>query len=182
MKKDRRKKIIRFVEIAAVSAVVLDVAVYFLAILPLQQKILRDENSYRQVFAQVQRRRQHVVQLEKFNKALPAAEEHLRTFLKDHVPTRRRVFSDSAHLVRVLTQQSGVQLQSVSYKLSSEKDEPLDRLGLDVTVQGPFPNLLRFAHSLETAEDLILVKSFMFSAGEGGTVTLRVSGVLYLTP
>lgn len=182
MRKDRRKKIIRFLEVAALAAVVLDIAVYLLAVLPLREKILHGENSYRQVFAQVQQRRQQVVELEKFNRALPAAEEHLQAFLKDHVPTRRRVFSDSAHLVRVLTQRSGVQLESVSYKLSSEKDEPLERLGLDVTVTGSFPNLLKFAHSLETADDLILVKSFMFSSGEKDNVTLRVSGVLYLTP
>lgn len=182
MRRDRRKKIIRVFEIAALGAVVLDVAIYLLAVLPLRRQIVQGENSYHQVSLQVAQRKQHVVRLEKIHQELPAAEDHLKTFLQHHVPSRRRVFSDSAHLIRILTQQSGVQLQGISYKLSSEQGEPLDRLGLDVTVEGPFPSLLRFAHSLETGEDLILVKSFTFSAGQSGAVTLRVSGVLYLTP
>lgn len=182
MRRDRRRKVIRFFEVAAIGAVVLVAAVYFLAVLPLQKEVARNENAYHQAFLRLQQRRLNVKRLEKFQKTLPAADEQLKTFLKDHVPTRRLVFSDAAHLVRVLTQQSGVQLDSVSYKLSSEKGEPFDRLGLDITVEGKFTNLLRFAHSLETADDLILVRQFTFAAGQGGSITLRVGGVLYLTP
>jgi len=182
MRRDRRKKIIRIFEAAAIGAVLLDVAVYFLAVLPLKKEIAHGESSYHQSFLRLQLRQKNVARLEKFQKALPAADDHLKAFIHDHVPSRRMVFSDAAHLVRVLTQQSGVQLDSVSYKLSSEKGEPLDRLGLDITVEGPFASLLKFAHSLETAQDLILVRNFTFAAGQSGSVTLRVGGVLYLTP
>ncbi len=182
MRRNRRKKIIRIFEVAAFAAVALDVAVYFLAVLPLKREIAHSENSYHQASLQLQQGQLNVARLEKFQKALPAADDQLKVFLQDHVPPRRLVFSDAAHLVRVLTQQSGVQLDSVSYKLSSEKGEPLDRLGLDITVEGQFPDLLKFAHSLETAEDLILVRNFTFAAGQSGSVTLRVGGVLYLTP
>lgn len=182
MRRDRRKKIIRFFEIAAIVAVSLVAATYFFAVLPLQREIAHNENSYHRAFLSLQQRKLNVERLEKFQKTLPAADDQLKAFLQDHVPTRRRVFSDAAHLVRELTQQSGVQLDSVSYKLSSEKGEPFDRLGLDITAEGKFNNLLRFAHSLETADDLILVRHFTFAAGQGGAITLRVGGVLYLTP
>ncbi len=182
MRRNRRKKIIRFFEVAALAAIVLDLAVYFLVVRPLRREVAQGENAYHQEFQQLQQRQYRVVQLEKFQKALPAADDQLKTFLHDHVPTRRRVFSEAARLVRVLTQKSGVQLDNISYKLSSEKGEPLDQLGLDVTVEGPFTNLLKFAHSLETADDLILVRNFSFSAGQGGSVGLRVGGILYITP
>ncbi|MEJ2007150.1 MAG: GspMb/PilO family protein [Acidobacteriota bacterium] len=182
MRRDRRKKTIRIFEVAAIGVVLLDVAVYLLAVLPLKREVDRGETSYHRVLLRLQQRQQNVVRLENFQKALPAADDHLKAFIRDHVPPRRLVFSDAARLVRVLTQQSGVQLDSVSYKLSSEKGEPLDRLGLDITVEGPFPSLLKFAHSLETADDLILVRNFTFAARQSGSVTLRVGGVLFLTP
>lgn len=182
MSREHRKKILRFFEAAAVAAVVLDLAIYFFGVRPLRGDVVQTENTFRQSSLQLQQLQLRVARLEKFQEELPTADDKLKAFLKDHVPPRQTVFSDAARLVRVLTQKSGVQLDNISYKLSSEKGEPFDQLGLDVSVDGPFPNLLRFAHSLETADDLILVKNFSFAAGEHGTVNLRVGGILYLTP
>jgi Tfp pilus assembly protein PilO len=182
MKRERRKKIVRLFEAAALAVVALDVAVYFLGIRPLRAKVSQAEQSYHQASLRLQLQKAQVARLEKFQAALPVANDKLSDYLKTHVPTREHVFSDAMHLVQALTLKSGVQLDNLSYKLGSEKGEPFDQLGLDVTVEGPFPNLLRFAHSLETADDLILVRNFSFSAGQGNTVNLRVGGVLYLTP
>jgi Tfp pilus assembly protein PilO len=182
MRRERRKKIIRFFEAAALVVVAVDLAVYFLAVRPMRNRALQAENSYQQASLRLQLQKSRVARLEKFQAALPSADDKLKDYLNDHVPSRQRVFSDAARLVRVLSQKSGVQLDNVSYKLSSEKDEPFGQLGLDVTVEGPFANLLRFAHSLETSDDLILVRNFSFAAGQGSTVNLRVGGVLYLTP
>jgi len=182
MKRERRKKIVRLFEAAALLVVALDLAVYFLVVRPLHAKVTQAEQSYHQASMRLQFQKTQVARLEKFQAALPVANNKLKDYLEHHVPPRDRVFSDAMHLVRVLTQKSGVQLDNLSYKLSSEKDEPFDQLGLDVTVEGPFANLLRFAHSLETSDDLILVRNFSFSSGEGNTVNLRVGGVLYLTP
>ena len=182
MKREHRKKIVRIFEAAALAVVVLDLAVYFLAIRPLGAKVAKAEQSYHQASLRLQLQKAQVARLEKFQAALPVANDKLKDYLKTHVPARDHVFSDAMHLVQALTQKTGVQLDNLSYKLSSEKGEPLDQLGLDVTVEGPFSNLLRFAHSLETSDDLILVRNFSFSAGQGNTVNLRVGGVLYLTP
>lgn len=182
MRRERRKKIIRFFEVAALAVVALDVGVYFLAVRPLRDRAAQAEDSYHQASMRLQLEKAQVSHLEKLQKTLPAADDKLQDYLKEHVPSRQRVFSDAARLVRVLTQKSGVKLDSVSYKLNSEKDEPFAQLGLDVTVEGPFTNLLKFAHSLETSDDLILVRNFSFAAGQGSTVNLRVGGVLYLTP
>jgi Tfp pilus assembly protein PilO len=181
MRRERRKKIIRFFEAAALVVVALDLMVYFLAVRPLQRKVARAEDSYHQASMRLQLKKARVARLEKFETALPAANDKLKDYLQEHVPSRQHVYSDAARLVRTLTQKSGVQLDNVSYKLSSEENEPFKQLGLDVTVEGPFTNLLRFAHSLETTDDLILVRNFSFSAGQGSTVNLRVGGVLYLT-
>lgn len=182
MRRERRKKIIRFFEAAALAAVAIDLAVYFLAVRPLRDKVAQAEDSYHQASERLQLQKTRVARLEELQATLPAADGKLQDYLKEHVPSRQRVFSDAARLVRTLTQKSGVKLDNVSYKLNSEKGEPFDQLGLDVTVEGPFANLLKFAHSLETSDDLILVRNFTFAAGQGNTVNLRVGGVLYLTP
>ena len=182
MRRERRKKIIRIFEVAALAVVALDLAVYFLVVRPVRDKVAQAEDSYHQASMRLNLQKAEVARLEKLQEALPAADHRLQDYLKEHVPSRQRVFSDAARLVRVLTQKSGVQLDNVSYKLNSEKDEPFDQLGLDVTVEGPFANLLKFAHSLDTSDDLILVRNFTFAAGQGSTVNLRVGGVLYITP
>ncbi|HET7101027.1 MAG TPA: type 4a pilus biogenesis protein PilO [Terriglobia bacterium] len=182
MRRDRRKKIIRFFEVAALAVVAVDLAVYFLAVRPQGGKVARAEDSYHQASMRLALQKAQVARLEKFQEALPVADDKLKNFLQDHVPSRQRVYSDALHMMNALTRKSGVQLDSLNYKLSSEKDEPFEQLGLDVTVEGPFANLLKFAHSLETSDNLILVRNFSFAAGQGSTVNLRIGGVLYLTP
>lgn len=164
------------------AAVVLDLAVYLLVVRPLRANVAKAETSYHQASLQLQQRKLRVERLEKFRDALPDANDRLNEYLKDHVPSRQRVFSDAESMVRLLTRKAGVKLDSISYKLSQEKGKPFDELGLDVTVEGPFPSLLKFAHSMETSDDLVLVRNFSFAAGQGNTVNLRVGGVLYLTP
>jgi Tfp pilus assembly protein PilO len=182
MRRDRRKVLIRFFERAALGVVILDAVAYFAAVRPLHSRLAATESSYHRVLEQVQQRQERVERLEKFQKNLPTAHEQLKTFLNDHVPSRRHAFSDAARLIRVLTTQSGVQLDNVSYKLTSEKDEPLERLRLSVTVEGPFTNLLKFAHTLESAQQLILLRNFTFATGQGSTVSLQVGAELFLTP
>jgi Tfp pilus assembly protein PilO len=182
MNRRRRKKIVRFFERAALGMALLDVVVYFAAVRPLHSRRAEAEASYRRVQEQEQQRQERVARLAKFQENLPQADEQLKTFLSDHVPTRRHAFSEASRMVRVLTTQAGVQLDNVSYKLTKEKDEPLERLRINVVVEGPFSNLLKFAHSLESASKLILLRDFTFSTNQGSIVSLQVGAELYLTP
>jgi len=182
MKKNRRKALIRVLERAALGLIVLDVAVYFAAVRPLHSRTTAAESSYHLLLGQMTQRQERVERLEKFQKALPAADAQLTAFLGDHIPPRRHAFSDAAKLIRILTTRSGVQLDNVSYKLTAEKDEPLDRLSLNVTVEGPFANVLKFAHALESARQLILLKSFRFATAQGSAVSLQVGADLFITP
>jgi hypothetical protein len=75
-----------------------------------------------------------------------------------------------------------VQLTGVSYRLQTDHKEPLQQLGLTVTVEGPFENLLQFAHAMETEKDLVLVRGLAFQQGKGGDLGLRLVADLYVTP
>lgn len=161
---------------------ILDAVLYFAAVRPLRNRIAATESSYRQELLQTQQRQMRVERLEKLQENFPTAEHQLKMFLDGHVPPRRHAFSEADRLIRELTTQSAVQLDTVSYKLTSEKHEPLERLGIDIAVEGPFSNLLKFAHSLESARQLILVKNFTFSTSQGSIVSLKVGAELFLTP
>ncbi len=182
MKKRRRKEIIRLLERAAIGLVVLDVVVYFAAVRPLHARRAEAESSYDRVMQESELRQLRVAQLVKFRDDLPQADQELKTYLSDHVPTRQHAFSEAIRLIRVFTTESKVQLDNVSYKLTSEKDEPLERLRVDVAVEGPYKNLLQFAHILESAPQLILLKDFTFSTSQGNIISLKVGAELYLTP
>jgi len=182
MTRSRRKAFIRICERAAVGLAVLDVVVYFAAVRPLRSRVAAEESSYHRVLQQVEQRQDHVDHLVSFKKNLPHADEQLKSFLGEHVPSRRHAFSEAARLVRLLTTQSGVQLNNVSYKLTSEKNEPFERLRISVAVAGPYSNLLKFAHALESAPQLILLRDFTFSTSQGTIVSLDVGAELYLTP
>jgi hypothetical protein len=75
-----------------------------------------------------------------------------------------------------------MQLTSVTYKLDNNASGPVQRLGLVIVVEGPFPALLKFAHALETASDLIVIQSFNIAPDETQALVFHLAADLYLTP
>jgi hypothetical protein len=182
MSRSRRHALTRIVESAAVGLVVLDVLLYFALVRPLRTLRAAEEARYGVVREQVRDLNLRTARLERFRGALPETEKQLGVFLRNHVPSRRQGFSHAARLMRRLTEQAGLRLAGLGYKLESPENDPLQRLGMEVEVEGPFPSLLDFAHALETAGDFIVVRDFTFEPAEGQVVTLRLGADLYLKP
>jgi hypothetical protein len=143
-------------------------------------------SSEQQQFATLRRRildgEGRIERLKKFREVLPETGKKLASLEHDYTPPRRQAFSQAKGLVRRVMEQSGTQLASVAYKLDTNASGPLQRLGLVINVEGSFPALLKFAHGLETASDLILVRSFNLVVGDSGTLELRLAADMYLTP
>jgi Tfp pilus assembly protein PilO len=182
MSRGRRKTVIRVLESAAGGLVALDLVLYLALVRPLHNLRAGEEASYAATRDRVRDGKARVARLGKFQAALPDAEEQLTAFFKDHVPARRSGFSRAARLMRQLTEQAGLQVTGITYKLDRDKDEPLEHLALDVEVEGPFASLLNFTHALETAGDFITLRDISFQPAEGRTLALHVGADLYLTP
>ena len=182
MHKSYRRVLIRLLEKVAVSLVILDALLYFALLRPL--RALRDskEAEFTTMRVRLREARARVAQLEAFQAEVPGADEQLESFLNEHVPTRRQGFSRAARLLRELVEKSGVQLESISYKLGSEPDDPLRSLALEIDVEGPFEGLLDFAHALETGSELAVVRNFNFQPRESGTMGLHLVADLFLKP
>ena len=177
-----RKRLARIVEAVALSLAGLDLIVYLAVAHPLASAVATKQQEFSAARKSIRASELRLAQLSHSITELPATGEQVKQFLSDHVPPRRRGFSRAAGLVRQITQDSGVQLTAVSYRLETEHKEPLQRLSVQVNVRGPFQSLLHFTHALETAKDFVLVRGLVLQPGDGGTLTLRLVADLYVTP
>lgn len=182
MRKSRRHTAIRVVQWVALSLAALDAALYLAVVRPLGRMRADEQQAKQAVEKRLEDQRARLERFRKFQAALPDAGQALKVFVRDHVPSRRRGFSRAARLVRRLSEASGLQLAGVSYRLNTTEGGPLERLGIEVTVEGPFSSLLKFAHAIETDNDFILVRDFTFQPGEGATLALRLGADMYLEP
>jgi len=170
----------RILERVAIALVLLALGAWLVVVRPFEDKLLAEQQVYRNARQQKVAAEARVARLEKIR--VTDADAELKGFVSEHMPPRRRSFSKAADLVRRLTEESGVQLSGVSYRLGEVKGEPLQRLGIEVNVQGPFPNLMGFAHAVETSPDFLVLRGFSLETGDGGTLALRMAADLYLTP
>jgi len=180
--RSRHRTVTRIFQIAGISLVLLDVLLYFLLYRSAQALAFTEQ----QQFASLRRRNLdaeiRIERLKKFLAGLPEAGEGLAAFERDHTPPRRQGYSKAYDLVRSLAEQSGTQLESVAFKLDSKVPGPLQSLGALINVGGSFAGLLKFAHGLETAGNLILIRSFSIVIGENQALEMRLTIDFYLTP
>ena len=170
----------RVLERVAIALVLLALGVWMAVVRPFDDKLLAEQQTYRTARQQKLTAEARVTRLEKI--PVTDADAELKGFVGEHMPPRRRSFSKAADLVRRLTEESGVQLSGVSYRLGEVKGEPLQRLGIEINVQGPFQSLLGFAHAVETSSDFLVLRGFTLEAGDEGTLELRMRVDLYVTP
>lgn len=182
MARIRRKKLERVIEVVALSLAGLDLVVYLAVARPLSSAVASKQQAFSASRRSIRMSEVRLAKLSQSLAGLPSTDEDIKQFLSEHVPPRRRGFSRAAGLVRQITQDSGVQLTGVSYRLETERKEPLQRLAVQVNVRGPFQNLLHFTHALETAKDFVLVRGLILQPGETGGLALRLVADLYVTP
>ncbi len=162
--------------------VLLDLLLFFGLFRPIQALVFSEQQQFAALRRRIYDDEVRIERLKKFREALPEAGKKLAALEQDYAPPRRQGFSQAAKLVRRGTEQSGTQLISVAYKLDNDPSGPLQRLGLVINVAGPFPALLKFVHALETASDLIVIRSFKIATGDTQELDLRLAADLYLTP
>lgn len=183
MRKSRRQIANRIIEAIGVGLVALDLLVFFMIYRPLGDKVAGEVRNYDELRQTVRNQQVRVDLLEKFEAGLSQTGKGLEDFKADRTVSRREAYSTAAHLVHKVADASGVKISSMIYRLESEQSEPLERLSLEVSLQGPYAGLLKFSHSLETASNFILVREFNLTpGGEGDTLGLRIGADLYLTP
>lgn len=177
-----RKALIPVFEVAAVALVLLDVALGFAAAWAGKQR-----DATRDLLADTRHRvlvdRARVASLESFQAQLPVAVDQLKAFQSDHVSPRREGFLRASQVVRDLADKSSVKLVGVGFKIDPKQESPDSvRLGMEVGLEGTFPNLAKFSHELETADEFVVVRSLVFTTQQTGKLSLRLAADFYMKP
>jgi Tfp pilus assembly protein PilO len=162
--------------------VALDLLVFFAVYRPLGDKLEAETRRHAELRQTVRNQQVRVDLLKKFEAALPQVGKGLQDFVTKRTPSRREAYSTAGHLIYKVADDAGVKVTTVVYRLDLEHHDPLERLALDISAQGPYVGLLKFSHALETANDFILVRDSSFTPGDNGAITLRLGAELYLTP
>lgn len=179
----RRNILTRTLERVAFGLALLDVVLYFAVVRPLVNLAQEKFEQSEEVRLHIQNEKARVTRLEWYKSALPQTEKDINNFLRNEVKSRRNSYSRSTRLVQGLAEHSGINLTGISYRMESLRDQPLDLMSIGMTVEGPLPSLLNFAHGLETTTgDFIVIREFAFESGEGKDLSLRLAAQLYLTP
>jgi len=177
----KRKTLYRVLQISALGVAGLDLLVYLAVARPLAIGVDDQHDSFLAARQDVAMKHAKVAQLQKELTELPQTNKEMNQFLADHVPERRRGYSRAAGLVNKLTQDSGVQLDQVAYRLDDNPKLPLEKLGISVKVEGPFESLQNFTHALETSDDLLTVRGVILQPGDNGSLALRLLAELYVS-
>lgn len=184
MKRSRRQIINRILEAAGVGLVVLDLLVFYAVYQPLARKIDVAERQHEQIRQTIRNQQARLEILTKYAAAMPQVGKGLETFTTNRTPSRREAFSTAAHLIHKIADASGVKVASTGYRLdSATHGDPLEKLEIDISLQGSYEGLVKFSHALESSNDFILVRNFSFTpGGDNEPLGLRVGAELYLTP
>ena len=70
----------------------------------------------------------------------------------------------------------------MDFRRNDKTAGPVLPLGAAINVEGSFPALLKFAHGLETANDLLVIRSFSMMEGEDTPQQMRLVVDMYFTP
>jgi Tfp pilus assembly protein PilO len=172
--------VIRTLESAGLALALLDVFVWLGVVRVYDAKLETAQESLESTRREWQQEKVRVAQLDRIK--VKDADDQLDAFLQERVPPRKKSFSHAGRLVARLSKEANVQLNALSYRLNSAKGEQLKWLGMEVSVTGPFPSLLRFMHAVETTSDLLVVRGFSLESGDQGNLELRLTADLYVMP
>ena len=183
MRKSRRQVVNRIIEAVGLGLVALDLVGYFAIYKPLGEKLDAEVSRDDKLRLAVRSQQRRVDQLQKYLAAFPEVGKGLQEFAANRTPARREAYSTAARLIYKVADASGVQVSTVVYHLEKDRQGPLEKLSVEINVQGPYASLVKFSHALETASNFILVRDFTVTpGGQNGALGLRLGADLYLTP
>ena len=182
MRRNRHQIVTRVFQIAGISLVLLDVLLYFVLYRQTQSQLTSELDQFDSIRQHIFDEEARIERLTKYKAGLPETGKKLAALIEDHTLHRRTAYSQAFKLLRLVAEQSGAQLGKIDFKRDDKASGPLLPLGAVINVEGTFPALLKFAHGLETANELLLLRSFNWAEGEDTPLQLRLVVDMYFTP
>lgn len=132
-------------------------------------------------FERLNDRRERVEEHESYLSAVERATEDLASLRGEVLSTRNERLVEVQQELAALCDEFGIQLDSVGYDDLMLIDEELDRLGMNVPLEGSYANLRQFLHAVESSNKFLIVERVSLAQGkEGGTsLSLNISLATY---
>jgi type IV pilus assembly protein PilO len=156
---------------------VIDIAAVGLLLSPVGRSREARIQEYDRVRTQLQAKRRDALPARDMDKKLGTARTEISEFYKERLPQR---YSDVSDSLGKLAKESNVQLGQIKYTAKSSDLADLQRLEIDASVSGDYPNLMRFINGLEREKTTYVLDSVELGEGQGGTVRLNINLETYL--
>ena len=182
MRKSRRQIVNRLAEAAGLILVTLDLLMFFAIYRPLVGMTAEAVRSHAGLRQTIRNQQVRFDVMKKYEAAIPAAKKDLEDFTAHRAPDRRQASSTVAHLIHRFADASKVKVSTIGYHFDSEHTGPLERMAIEINVQGSYPDLIKFSHAVETSDSIFLIREFTMVPGENGMLAMRLGADLYLTP
>lgn len=129
---------------------------------------------------EVAARVKEVARLRRVREQAPKLRPQLDQFTAERFLPERTGFSSVAAELEEATGGTGVRLGRVSYESQAEKARPeLLRVEINTSVEGGYPNLLRYLEELERSPHCYLINNLGVVGAEGGAVRVEMRLVTY---
>lgn len=182
MRRNRHQVVTRVFQIAGISLVLLDVVLYFAVYRETQSQLSSELDQFVSLRQRIFDGEARIERLTRYKAGLPDTGQKLASLIEDHTLHRRTAYSQAFKLLRQVAEQSGAQLGKVEFKRNDKAGGPVLPLGVAIDAEGTFPQLLKFAHGLETASELLVIRTFSMTEGEDTPQQLRLIVDMYFTP
>lgn len=172
----------RRILVALGGLALLNGAIYFVLTQPAVREYRRLTEG-REPFRKLNERREVVEDHEGFLQAVQLAEQNLESLREEILSTRnRRMVAVQAELAR-LCDRFGIDLDSVGFSSELLLDVGLDRLAMNVPLEGNYASLRKFLQAVEDSDKFLVVERVSLARGkEGGSMLgLNITLATYFT-
>jgi Tfp pilus assembly protein PilO len=158
-----------------VAAGALDGAFYLLRVQPRLREYEQLRQEIQPVLDELDEIERRVQSQEEFLAAVRRAEQDLGRLREEILSTRElRLVEVQRELAR-LAAQFHINLERVGFSNELLEEEDLDRLVMDVPLEGGYDNLRRFLHAVERSDKFLVVEGVTLAKGKEGGALLSLN-------
>ncbi len=178
---ERKRVALPLLVVLAVNA-----AVFVLAVLPFGRNVAAaevDRGAARAALAQAER--QHA-EIKEVRASRERADQELRRFYTDVLPRDHATATKASNVwLQGAAKADGLKFSNQHNAQADVRESRLSRVSSTVTLFGLYPNIRRFLHAVETAEEFIIIESVTLSQSEqsqlgaGASLTVELGASTY---
>ena len=140
-------------------ALVANLAALVLAVIPLRSAVSAAEAEATEATLQLGEARRLQREAQQAGTSKESADQELRRFYADVLPRDLPTAQKTINLwVAEAAREAGLEFRGSHFDWSEVRDSQLTRAFSQITLQGSYPNIRRFLHAVETAEEFVVVE------------------------